>query len=56
MKMENDKAPSFEMPNEAAQMAHAKPYYGNQYVPKPNNREAMNANPEAIVRSFTQGK
>lgn len=53
---EQDNAPFFEMPNEVREMAHAKPYYGNQHVPAPRNHKAMEVNKDAIERSFLEGK
>jgi len=54
--MEDNKAPSFEMPNEAASMAHAKPYYGNQYVPHPTNSAAKIVNHAKVMKQVLEAK
>jgi hypothetical protein len=51
-----DQAPFFEMPNEVSRMAHAPAYYGNQYVPKPNNTAAMKVDASAVMRAVREAK
>lgn len=54
--MDDNKAPSFEMPNEAGIMAHAKPYYGNQYVPHPTNSAAKIVNHPKVMKQVMEAK
>ena len=54
--MNDNEAPFFEMPNEAAKMAHAKPYYGNQNVPHPCNEKAKQVNGAKVMEQVLNGK
>lgn len=56
MEDKDNKAPFFEMPNEASKLAHAKPYYGNQFVPMPKNRKACDTPHEEVIRAVLEGK
>jgi hypothetical protein len=51
-----DKAPFFEMPNEAAQMAHAKPFYGKTRVPHPTNNAAKEVNHAKVMKQVMDAK
>lgn len=42
-------ATAFDYPNSQNPKPHAKPFYGNQRVPKPCNHEAMKTPREAVM-------
>ena len=54
--MEDNKAPYFEMPDEAAKMAHSKPFHTSMRVPHPTNERAKECNAEAIMRAVNQSE
>lgn len=53
---DNNNAPALDMPNNMAPKPYNQIHYGNQHVPRPTNNAAKVVNPEAVVRSFIEGK
>lgn len=51
-----DKAPFFEMPNEANELAHVKPFYGKTRVPHSTNNAAKEVNHAKVMDQVLNAK
>jgi len=54
--MEENKAPFFEMPNEANELAHAPAFYGSTRVPHPTNSVAKKVNHAKVMMQVMDAK